>query len=224
MFLGLPAGRIAPSILNADIGDLAANLTALEAGGVEVLHLDVMDGNFVPVLTFGAPMAEAIRRRSRLFVEAHLMVEKPGVLIQAFAEAGCRRLTVHPEVDPHVHRTLQAIKAAGMEAGVALNPGTPATTLEYLMPLLDQVLVMSVNPGWGGQKFLPEVLPKIEAVRRLADAAGRPLVIEVDGGMDPTTIPRCRAAGADLFVVGSAIFRHPGGIAGALPGLAEAAR
>lgn len=216
--------RIAPSILNSDLGEVAGNLHRLEAGGIAVIHLDVMDGRFVPALTFGASIAAAVRKSSRLFVEAHLMVEDPASQIEAFAKAGCQRLIVHPETDPHVHRTLQTIKAAGMEAGISLNPGTGPECVPWLLDLLDLVLVMTVNPGWGGQKFLPTMLPKIEAVRRMAQAGGKALKIEVDGGMDPRTIPPCRAAGADLFVVGTGIFAHPGGIEGALPGLGEAAR
>lgn len=215
--------RIAPSILNADVGELARNLERLEAAGVGVLHLDVMDGVFVPVLTFGAPVCKAITARSQVPVEAHLMVQRPDVLVQAFADAGCSRLVVHPEADPHVHRTLQAIQAAGMEAGVALNPGTPVQVLDPLVDLLDLVLVMTVNPGWGGQAFLDTMLPKVEATRQRLDAAGRGAKIEVDGGMNPENIRRCRDAGTDLFVVGSWIFRHEGGIEPAVAALGEAA-
>lgn len=217
------AARIAPSILNADVGELAANLAALESAGVEVLHLDVMDGNFVPVLTFGAPMAAAISKRSPLLVEAHLMVSRPADLIEAFAAAGCQRLVIHPEADVHCHRTLQAIRAAGMQAGVALNPGTPPTCLPHLLELLDLVLVMTVNPGWGGQSFLADQLPKLGQVAELIRSSGRDIRLQVDGGMNPETIARCRQAGADLFVAGTAVFRHPGGIAAAVHELGGAA-
>lgn len=219
----MSAARIAPSILNADVGELAENLRRLEAAGIEVLHLDVMDGHFVPVLTFGAPMAAAIAKRSGLLIEAHLMVSRPADLIDAFAEAGCKRLIVHPEADKHVHRTLQAIRAAGMQAGVALNPGTPAAQVPHLIELLDLVLVMTVNPGYGGQSFLEDQLPKIREVAAMIAASGRDIRLEVDGGMKPPTIAKCREAGADLFVVGTGIFRHPGGIEGAVPELGEAA-
>ena len=216
-------GRIAPSILNADVGELASNLERLETAGIEVLHLDVMDGHFVPVLTFGAPMCAAITKRSKLLVEAHLMVSRPADLVQAFADAGCGRLVVHPEADVHVHRTLQTVRAAGMQAGIALNPGTPPQCVESMIDLLDLVLVMTVNPGWGGQSFLADQLPKIRAVRQIAEAAGKDLIIEVDGGMSTETIPRCREAGADLFVAGTGIFRHPGGIEASVPELGAAA-
>ncbi len=216
-------GRIAPSILNADVGELASNLERLENVGIEVLHLDVMDGNFVPVLTFGAPMAAAISKRSKLLIEAHLMVSQPASLIQAFADAGCGRVLVHPEADPHVHRTLQTIKKAGMQAGIALNPGTPITCVPHLMDLLDMVLVMTVNPGYGGQSFIPGQLEKIAELRDWTEANGDELLIEVDGGMNPENIEKCRQAGADLFVVGTGIFRHPEGIEAAVPELAKAA-
>lgn len=216
--------RIAPSILNADMGELPEILRTLEDAGIDTLHLDVMDGVFVPPLTFGAPICRAITRRSELIVEAHLMIQDPGGQVKAFAEAGCRRLVIHPEADIHCHRILQTIRQAGMEAGVALNPGTPACLLPQLIDVLDHVLVMTVNPGWGGQSFLGNQLGKLEEVAKLKSDLGLGYSIQVDGGMNPDTIRRCRSAGAESFVVGTGLFRHPEGLEVAIREHGEAAQ
>jgi ribulose-phosphate 3-epimerase len=202
----MPRPRIAPSILSADFARLGAEVAAVAAAGADFIHVDVMDGHFVPNLTIGAPVIRAIRSAAALPFDVHLMIAPVDPFIAAFAEAGADILTVHPEAGPHLHRTLQAIRAAGMKPGVALNPATPAAAIEPVLDDVDLVLVMSVNPGFGGQTFIRSQLKKIETVRRLIDQAGRPVLLEVDGGVNVDTARQAAAAGADVLVAGSAVF------------------
>lgn len=214
--------QIAPSILAADMAALGAAIAEAEAGGADMIHVDVMDGHFVPNLTFGPVVVEAVRDVTSLPLDVHLMMEAPERYLTAFAEAGADYLTVHPETCPHLHRTLQQISDLNVGAGVALNPATSEETLRYIVSMLDLVLVMSVNPGFGGQAFLLEVLPKIRAVRQMLAEAEREAFISVDGGVDVKTAPEVVAAGADLLVVGSAIFKAEVGVAVAIAAIREA--
>lgn len=198
--------KIAPSLLSADFGRLYEEVARVEAAGADLLHLDIMDGHFVPNLTFGPAVVEALRARSSLPFDVHLMISRPEQFIEAFARAGADIITVHAEASLHLHRLIQEIKNLGCRAGVSLNPATPPAAIEYVLADLDLVLVMSVNPGFGGQKFIPAILPKLAQLRNWIQEHGRPVELEVDGGINPETAPAVRAAGATILVAGSAVF------------------
>jgi ribulose-phosphate 3-epimerase len=201
--------RIAPSILSADFGRLAEEVRAIEAAGADVVHVDVMDGRFVPNITIGPLVVEAVRKVTKLPIDCHLMIVEPERYVEAFAKAGASLVSVHQEVSPHLHRTLQAIRAAGARPAVALNPSTPAETLEYVLPDLEMVLVMTVNPGFGGQRYIPACTEKIGRLRAMADARGLALEIEVDGGVKAENAGEVAAAGANVLVAGTAVFAAP---------------
>ena len=198
--------RIAPSLLSADFAALGAEIAAVEQGGADLLHIDVMDGHFVPNLTMGPPVVRSVRRITKLPLDVHLMIEDPDRYIGTFVDAGATMISVHVEVLPHLHRTIQLIKSLGARAGVAINPATPVVALEEVAGDVDHVLVMSVNPGFGGQTFIPRSESKIRAVRSLLDAAGSRAPVEVDGGVDLTNASRIVAAGAGILVAGQSIF------------------
>jgi len=198
--------RIAPSILSADFAALGDELRAIEAAGADWIHVDVMDGHFVPNLTIGPAVVKALRRHTALPFDVHLMISPVDGFLDAFAEAGADTITVHPEAGPHLHRTIQRIKGLGKRAGVSLNPATPAKMLDYVIDDVDLVLVMSVNPGFGGQKFIASQLRKIEAVRKMIEKTGRVIDLQVDGGIDATTAVHAISAGADVLVAGTATF------------------
>jgi ribulose-phosphate 3-epimerase len=200
--------RLAASILSADFAHLARDVAAVEAGGADLIHVDVMDGHFVPNLTIGPPVVAAIRRVAQVPLDVHLMITNPDPFLKAYVDAGAAQLSVHAEVLPHLHRTVAAIKDLGARAGVALNPSTPVAMLEDVAADLDVVLVMSVNPGFGGQRFIPHTTTKIRRVRELLDRVGSRAEIEVDGGIDLTTVGAVVAAGATLLVAGHALFGH----------------
>jgi ribulose-phosphate 3-epimerase len=201
--------KISPSILSADFCRLGDEVRALEKAGADYIHVDVMDGHFVPNLTIGPAIVKAVRRGTSLPLDVHLMMERPDVFLSDFAKAGANILTVHVEAVTHLHRTLSEIKKYGMRAGVSLNPSTPVCLIEPALDYADLVLVMSVNPGFGGQELIPEVLPKIKEIRRLITRKGRPVELEVDGGIKVDNIGAVADAGADVFVSGSGIFGTP---------------
>lgn len=198
--------KIAPSILSADFANLLTEVKRAEAGGADYLHIDVMDGNFVPNITLGPVVIKALRGKTTLPLDVHLMIAGPERYLEDFAAAGAASLTVHVEACPHLHRTVQAVKALGIKAGAAINPATPAGVLDYIIEELDAIVIMTVNPGFGGQAFIPAVLPKIRQVKEMITARGLSAAVTVDGGVNKATIRAVAAAGADIAVAGSAVY------------------
>lgn len=199
--------KIAPSILAADYANFASELKRIEETDAEYVHIDIMDGQFVPNISFGADVVASMRKHSKLVFDCHLMVVDPERYVEAYAQAGADIMTIHTESTKHIHGALQKIKAAGMKAGVVINPGTPVSALKPVLNLVDQVLIMTVNPGFGGQAFIPECLEKVEEVASLRETLGLTFDIEVDGGVDNKTIAACQKAGANIFVAGSYLFK-----------------
>ncbi|MEY8463392.1 ribulose-phosphate 3-epimerase [Streptococcus merionis] len=199
--------KLAPSILAADYANFEMELKRIDASGSEYVHIDIMDGHFVPNISFGADVVASMRPHSKLVFDCHLMVSNPEQYIESFARAGADIMTIHVETTPHIHGALQKIKAAGMKAGVVLNPGTPVASITHVLELVDQVLIMTVNPGFGGQAFIPEMLEKIEEIAKLREQKGLAFDIEVDGGIDDQTIALTKKAGANVFVAGSYVFK-----------------
>jgi ribulose-phosphate 3-epimerase len=210
---------LSASILSADFTRLGEQIREAEQGGVDWIHVDVMDGHFVPNLTMGPFIVEACRRVTSLPLDVHLMVQSPELFLESFASAGASSLSVHVENAPNLHRTLQKIRELGCNVGAVLNPGTPASRVEPVLHLVDLVLVMSVNPGYSGQAFLPEVLPKIALIRKWLDASHAPTWIQIDGGMNTQTLPAAFSAGVRVFVAATSIFKHPQGIAAGVESL-----
>ena len=204
-----PAVRIAPSLLAADVARLGEEVRAIEAAGADWLHLDIMDGHFVPNISFGPGLVRGLRPHCSLPFDVHLMIAPADPYLAAFAEAGADLISLHPEAGPHLHRSLQTIRGMGKQAGVVLNPATPVSAVENVLDLCDLLLVMAVNPGFGGQSFLGGQLAKIATLRRMIDEAGRAIALQVDGGITPATAPSCIAAGADVLVAGTAVFGAP---------------
>jgi ribulose-phosphate 3-epimerase len=200
------AKKIAPSILSADFARLADEIAKVEAAGADMIHVDVMDGHFVPNFTIGPPIVKAIRKVTNLPLDVHLMITNPENFIPEFIKAGSDYLTVHVETCPHLHRTIQSIKEEGVKAGVTLNPATPLISIEEILPEADLLLIMSVNPGFGGQSFIPQTLEKLKRARKMIDDRGLKVELEVDGGVKPDNMGALSQAGADIFVAGSAIF------------------
>ena len=200
---------IAPSILSSDFSRLGQEIEAVERGGADILHVDVMDGHFVPNITIGLPVVRSISGSTKLPIDAHLMISEPGRYAEQFVAAGAKMVSVHVEADPHLHRTLTSIRAAGGKAGVAINPATPIVALEEALDFADYILVMSVNPGFGGQQFIPTSLDKVRRLRRMINERSLNVRIEIDGGIDRTNISEVVAAGAEIIVSGSAIFGSP---------------
>ena len=204
--MNLPQIKVAPSVLSADFSRLGEQVAEATAAGADYIHVDVMDGRFVPSITIGAPVVAALRRWTKLPLDVHLMIESPELYINQFAQVGADIITVHIEACPHIHRVVQMIKEAGKKAGVSLNPGTPLDTLDEILPAVDLVLVMTVNPGAGGQTFIESMLDKIARLRAILDKEGLPAELEVDGGINAETAPKVVKAGARVLVAGAAIF------------------